>query len=221
LWFKPLDHSFFIFPFCTTTHPAHAHFSCILALQGHQKRAPFVHSFSTRVELCYSLKTLCCGSISSIACELIYLTTNGLLCAYFPLSGGHRDGTIDTQREHSWCFCVKGKPRAFFFYDPPTLCIFARAHLPVPRPKGSFSGGRMAPTLSPLLVPVLCSCSTCWWCCCWYFVVIAPLVASQLRPIVSSPSHSLSRCCVFIFPSQVATGKGPSTLNVSTHDVFV
>ena len=101
LWFKPLDHSFFIFPFCTTTHPAHAHFSCILALQGHQKRAPFVHSFSTRVELCYSLKTLCCGSISSIACELIYLTTNGLLCAYFPLSGGHREGTIDTQREHS------------------------------------------------------------------------------------------------------------------------
>ncbi len=31
LWFKPLDHSFFIFPFCTTTHPAHAHFSWILS----------------------------------------------------------------------------------------------------------------------------------------------------------------------------------------------
>ena len=80
-----------------------------------------------------------------------------LLCFYFPLSGGHRDGSIDCQRELLRCFRVSvwGKPVAFFKNDSPTLGILARTFTSVPRSKGGLAGGRMAPHVAPFTWAVL------------------------------------------------------------------
>ena len=57
--------------------------------------------------------------------------------------------------------CVGGNPLHLFFYEPPTLCIFARARtFPCPLRRAVCRGGAWPPTLSPSLVPVYCSCRT-------------------------------------------------------------
>ena len=64
LWFKPLDHSFFIFPFCTTTYPAHVHFSWILSPVRASKTCTF------------------CSKLQH-ACRTMLLTQNAVLWIHF------------------------------------------------------------------------------------------------------------------------------------------
>ena len=107
-----------------------------------------------------------------------------------------------------------------FLHELQTLCIFARTRPPEVRFLGGARGRPRCPL--PSLAP-----------CCIVLVYVDDVVAdilSSLRPILLpncarfSPLRlivCLAVGCVFIFPSQVATGTGPSTLNVSIHDVFV
>jgi hypothetical protein len=116
-------------------------------------------------------------------CELIHLTTNGLLSAFPPL----RWPQGQVHRLSTWAFkmfCVcRGNRLHFLKNELPTLCIDARTLTSAPRPKGCLSGGRMAPHVVPFTWPVLCSCSICWRCCCWYFVIIVQHFPSQLCTI--------------------------------------
>ena len=89
-------------------------------------------------------------------CELIDLTTNGLLSAFPPsqVATGTGPWTLNVSI-HDVFVCVRGTPKHFFFLNElQTLCIFARARVsPRPARRAVSRGGAWPPTLSPSLVP--------------------------------------------------------------------
>ena len=141
-------------------------------------------------------------------CELIHLTTNGLLSAFSPLSGGNRDGSIDSQRKLLRCSVCAGETPCIFFLMNYQPFVFLHARSPPCPARGGLSGGgRMAPHVVPFTWPVLCSCSICWWCCCWYFVIIAQHFPSQLCTIFIFWSHIWSGVCVLFSPLRWQQGR--------------
>ena len=120
-------------------------------------------------------------------CELIHLTTNGLLSAFSPLSGGNRDGSIDSQRKLLRCsVCAGETPGIFFLMNyQPFVFLHARSPPCPARRAVSRRGGAWPPTLSPSLGP-----------CCVLVVYVDDVVAD----ILSSLRHILPPNCARFSP---------------------
>jgi len=83
-------------------------------------------------------------------CELIHLTTNGLLSAFPPSQVATGTGPSTLNVSIHDVFVCGGEPLAFFENELQTLCIFARARASPRRPKGGLSGGAHGPPRCPL-----------------------------------------------------------------------